>query len=254
MKKNVKIFYLIIILLFSSLNINAEEYPKPDGFINDFANVMQLDDKQELNKYIYLLKQKTGAEIAIATIPSIGDETVEQYAVKLFEKWRIGEKGKDNGVLILLTVKERRIKIEVGYGLEGVITDGKAGEILDTMVIPYFKKNNFSKGLFSGSLEIVRLVAKEYNVDLNIKEQKNIKQDKPESNFVLDLLILIFILFFIFRGRGRRGGFLFFPGPFIGGGFRSGGYSGGNFGGGGFGGFGGFGGGFSGGGGASRGF
>ena len=120
---------LILILL--SLNVVAQQFPQPKGYVNDFANVIPPSQEQQINRICLELKQKTGAQIADVTIQTLGDNYIEDYAVRLFEKWGIGEKGKDNGVLVLNAIRERKIRIEVGYGIEGIIPDGKAGRIRD---------------------------------------------------------------------------------------------------------------------------
>ncbi|MBI5416463.1 TPM domain-containing protein [Candidatus Poribacteria bacterium] len=252
MKK--KLIYVFLIILFVPGIVHAEtQYPSSTGFVNDFANVINQQDHNNLESLIRRLKDKTTAEIAVVTMETIGDEPIDSYAAKLFEKWKIGEKNKDNGVLILAAIKDKKIKIEVGYGLEGAITDGRAGEILDRLVVPNFKQGNYSKGLSECTLEIVRIIAKEYNVDLGVGKPT---EEKSLDNFVdpdIVLLIIIIIIILLSSRRGKRGGFFIFPGPFMGGGGGYGNHSG-NFGGSGFGGFGGFGGGMSGGGGAGRGW
>ncbi len=191
--------------------------------------------------------------MAIVTIDTLGDENIEVYTSKLFEKWKIGDKEKDNGVLLLVVSKDKKIRIEVGYGLEGAIPDGLAGSIIDKSILPYFKQGDFSNGIKEGTIEIVRIIAKEYNVDLGVGKPKS-KNEKYIFNSDWSAVFFIILIIILFFPRRRRRGFTIFPpGPFIGGGY--GGGRGGDFsGGGGFGGFGGFGGGMSGGGGASRGW
>lgn len=239
---------IILILCFLGIGVTATEldYPSSVGWVNDFANVISADDKRQMSNLVQELNDKTKVEIAVVTLPTIGEEAVETYAVKLFEKWKLGEKGKDNGILILLAVKERKVKIEVGYGLEGVIPDGLAGQIIDQTMIPYFKTGDFSSGLKNGAMEVVRIITQEYNV--KIEGVVDRKVENPRVNF-FEILFLLFFGVFSFIGSRRRR--YSHSGA---GGYRSGGFGGGGFGGGMGGGFGGFGGGFSGGGGASRGF
>lgn len=127
---------------------------KPEGFVNDFAHVLSVSDRQTIEAKLQILKQSSGAEIAVVTISSLGDETVETYAVKLFQEWGIGQKGKDNGLLILVATNDRQARIEVGYGLEGDITDLQAGNIIRQVMIPAFKNNDYAAGI-SGAVDAV---------------------------------------------------------------------------------------------------
>ena len=132
----------------------AQEIPKPRGYVNDFASVFTPDTAAGLEDALRLAEQETTAEIVIVTVPNLGGDTIEGYAVELFEQWGIGKKGRDNGVLLLLAVAERKVKIEVGYGLEPYITDGLAGRILDQSVLPDLRGDNFSLGIIKGAQAI----------------------------------------------------------------------------------------------------
>jgi uncharacterized protein len=236
--KNFSSIKYIFIIIFLFLQVNFL-YSKTNGFVIDEANVINSEIKNNINSISTNIEEKTSAEIAVVTVNSLEGETIENFALKVFEKYKIGKSDKDNGVLILLSKEDRQLRIEVGYGLEGVLNDRKAGEIIRNTMIPYFKSGDFSEGTFQGFLEVADIVAKNYNLKLedftNIKRKE---QKKSSNDFGEAILIIIGIFFFIFVLP--RGGFFFFGGP------RGG--SGGS----GFGGFGGFGGGGrSGGGGAS---
>ena len=178
-------------------------------------------------------------------------------AVELFEKWGIGQKGKDEGLLFLLALKERKARIEVGYGLEGIIPDAVARRIYDQAMLPYLKKNKFDLGLGAGVAAAAQIIAKDKGVKLTGVPDVKVKSTGGGAGVILPFILFIVIFFIVaaMRGRGgRRGGgggsFLtgMFLGSMMGGGHSSGGgFS--SFGGGG--GFGGFGGGMSGGGGFS---
>jgi uncharacterized protein len=186
--------------------------------------------------------------LVVVTLPDLGGSDIETYATGLYENWGIGEKGEDRGVLILLAQKERRVRIETGYGAEGILPDGLVGQILDDYVTPWFKRGDFSQGLLNGSLAIAQIVAREAGVQLTGKmELKRARRSLPSWALAILPLFLFFFLV-LGRRRSRMGGLpiIFFP-PMG----RSGGFENDDFGGFG-GGFGGFGGGMSGGGGASR--
>lgn len=133
--------------------------PEPSGYINDFAGVLSSSELQQLKQIAQGLKRESGAELAVVTVSSAAPLDAKMYAVKLFEKWGIGEKGKDNGVLLLLAMKERRVEIEVGYGLEGDLTDAKCGRILDTYAVPYFKQGKMGQGLVATAQALAKVMA-----------------------------------------------------------------------------------------------
>jgi uncharacterized protein len=256
------------------------QYPAYTGYVNDYAGVLDQAAASKLEGLCRALEKKTSAEMAIAVVKSVAPLDPKEYAVKLFEKWKIGKKGKDNGILVLLAMEERRVEIEVGYGLEGVINDAKAGEILDRYVVPLFKQGEFGGGLYNGAAAIAEQVSVAAGQELDEKYQPSTPpgEDSTESIGTVGLALIIVISMF-FSGLlagiigavigacfgfflwgpvgiivGAIGGFVIsYIRIFRGwGGFGGGMFGGSDFGGGGGGGFGGFGGGGSGGGGAGR--
>jgi len=242
------VILLSLLLVLSQGVFGEEDFPKPTGLMNDFAGLIPQGEKRKMEILANEVLQKTGTSVVVVTIPTIGDGDAATYANELYQTWGIGKKGEDKGVLIFLTLKERRIRIETGYGVEGILPDGRVGEILDRYAVPFLKKGQFETGLYNALAAVSQVIAK----DANVKLTGEVKIYSPPRRRVrrvglFPLLLLILILFsFLRRGRGilplllltsigGRGGF--------GGGF-------GGFGGG----FGGFGGGMSGGGGAGRGF
>lgn len=120
---------------------------QPTGLVNDFANVLSAEQKQQLENKLQQFKASTGNEIAVAVINSLQDDIIENFAVDLFKEWGIGQKGQDNGVLILVAKEDRKMRIEVGYGLEGALTDAQSGWIIQQVMKPAFAENNFYQGL-----------------------------------------------------------------------------------------------------------
>ena len=239
-------------VLFSASRSFAQDaaYPQPSGYVVDQSGIIDSDSQRKLNAWILELKQKTTAEVAVVTVDSTEPLPIEEYAVKLVQRWGIGQKGKDNGVLLLIAYKDHAMRIEGGYGLEGAITDALSSQIINEIITPAFKAGDFSGGIEKGTAAIVSLVAKEYNVTLTgVPQPDSLDGQGSSSAWFLLLIICILIAFFFSRGGG---GGMFMPMMLMGG-YGRGGYGGGGFsGGGGFGGgFGGFGGGMSGGGGAS---
>lgn len=270
MKNNKKILSLLIIplLFFTALLIipfktaKGEEIPSPTNlkYINDYVGIIDGSTKEYIVSVGKELEDKTGAQAVVVIINSLEGYEIRDYAYNLFTKWGIGEKEKDNGLLILLSIKDRKWSVEVGKGLEGAIPDVLSNKVMEEAAVPEFKKSNYDDGIIKAYSNFSDLIGKEYGVTLEKNERVNYRLEEQEGLpipvfFILGLLLLdiIFnrariirflleILFWssIFRGgKGGRGG----PG--------GGGFGGGNFGGGSGGGFGGGG---SGGGGSSGGW
>jgi uncharacterized protein len=237
--------------------------------VNDFANVIDPADEQRLDEMIRSLQAASGDAVVIATVETAAPyATPRDYAVKLFENRGsgIGTRGKDNGVLILVALKERRVEIEVGYGLEEFITDGFAGETSRDYIAPQFRTGRYGAGLLAGTSRIINRIAERRNIELS-GVPRPAERRRPPFRIPVPLIIAIFIAIMLLsrRRRGPRGGRRYWGGggwsgwssgvgPFGGGAWTRGGFGGG-FGGGGFGGgFGGFGGGRSGGGGGGAGW
>ncbi len=258
MKKLFSVFcFVLIISVLLSVSSFAVKLPEPtnDFFVNDFANVIDEEDEKELMKIGENLFVKTGAQVVVVTVDTLDGADVSEYVLELGRKWGVGDKEKNNGVVLLLSVSERQITIQVGYGLEGRLTDGKTGRILDKYAIPYLKNNDFSTGLTEAYKAIVSEVYAEYGETPpeNLNEYDSYDVSDSTAFKVIRTIILIIVILVLIFGRRRRRHIFF--GPFYGG-FSGGGDSfggGSSFGGGRGGGFSGGGGSF-GGGGSSRGF
>jgi uncharacterized protein len=238
---------------------NAERpFPRPTGLVNDFANVISPPYEQRLTALTGELLEKTGVPVVVVTMPDIGGAEYNDYANRLYSSWGIGKKGQDKGVLIFVTIKERKMRIETGYGVEGILPDGLAGEIRDRYMLPYLKENKFGEGLLKGTLAVAQVIAKSEGVRLKGEVANEEPEKKPSGLSFLPIVFILIVFLLILRSRG--GSWLFFL-PLLfglsGGAGHGSRYSSRGFGGsfGGFGGgFGGFGGGMSGGGGAGGGF
>ncbi len=224
--------------------------PRPTGFVNDYANVFAPENTARLEQLCRIIQfQLDSIEFAVVTVPSLEDNAIEEVAVRWFEAWKIGKKGKDNGLLLMIAPKERKVKLEVGYGLEPILNDALAGEMLDRGFVNTFRMTqNYGDAAFNTVSLIALRIAKIEGKKLDGVQLQPVKQTQRRQSF--PYLWVIFIIFFIvMRSRSR---YWWLPGIF--GGFGGFGGGGGGFGGFGGGGFGGFGGGGSGGGGASRSF
>ncbi len=150
---------LALFLSFGLCGYAAPEYPSPHGYINDFAGALDPATIAKLEALIKDLEAKTSTELAVVTVKTVSPLPLKTYAVELFKRWGIGKKGKNNGVLFIVATQDRRVEIEVGYGLEGVLTDGKCGEILDRHVVPHFKQSHWSKGILEGAQAIAATIS-----------------------------------------------------------------------------------------------
>jgi uncharacterized protein len=257
---------LIVILLSvpAATGYAQADLPMPTHYVEDYANVINDSDEHSLNGILQELEQKTGVQYIVLTVLSTGGLPIEQFSIELAEKWKLGQKGKDNGMLFVLSKNDRRWRFEVGYGLEGFITDQYCGRIGRNTLVPYLKREDYSRGIYEANLKIIQRIATEAGVSLTgmpkvVPAPARAPQGRRTGLPCCSVLLFIFFMLLILGGRGRGMGWWFLL-PFMMGGFgghggygRSGSFGGGSFGGG-FGGFGGGMGGGFGGGGASGGW
>lgn len=250
MNKKTPLLLLVLIgLLLLNIPILAAEPPIPapsnQFYVLDQANVLDQTVEQTIVQTSAALAQKTKAQVVVVTVASLQDYSPEEYALAILRQWGIGDKQLNNGVLLLVSPQDRVSRIEVGYGLEGALPDGKTGRLQDEFMIPYFQQNDYNKGILNGYLAITKEVANEYKVALEVKEPQAIPSTTRADRSTplpwwASLLIVIGVVLLLILDNRFFGGF--FTGLIIGMLLRGGGRGGGG-GGGGFGGFGGSGGG-----------
>lgn len=239
MKKKIVIGVILIFFTFcTNIYANVSYSPTNNFFVNDFANILSSSTESAIQQMAVSTQNATTAQIVVVTVPDLEGRDIEGYSNELFNTWKIGSEEKDNGVLLLISSGDRKVRIEVGYGLEGAINDAKAGRILDDVAIPYMKNNDYDTAVLGVVTQLQGIIYNEYGIEGgfdNYEENKTVEVISalvPIGFVVLFIFLRIFLAskgIFIFGGFGGRG-------PFGGGG----GFSGG--------------GGSSGGGGASRGF
>ncbi len=246
---------LLVLCLFLPGTWSAAQLPEPTNelYVLDQAKVMSNETRSMILNTSQELARLTKAQVAVVTIKTLDDQPLEEVSLGILRKWGLGDKKLNNGVLILLVTEDRRAKIEVGYGLEGALTDGKTGRIQDEYMLPYYKKGDYDSGLRNGYAAIVQEVAKEYEVNLAVNPAQQAPSSEPVNNednlpSWVKILGIVFILILIWLDYRFLNGFIF--GFLLGMIFRGGGGGGGGFGGGGSSG----GGGSGGGGGSSRGW
>ncbi len=236
--KSLLLIFLIGLITLQGL---ALEIPPLKRRVTDLAGVLSSTEQMRLEQKLYLFETKTSNQIVVLIIPSLKGESLEDYSIKVTDKWKLGDQKKENGVLLLISINDRRIRIEVGYGLEGALTDLISSSIIRNDIAPGFRSGNYYAGIDAGISSIMLATKNEYKADPR-KYQRS-RRETGSSFGSLIFFILFFLLFLISGRRGRRGLFWALLGASM---FRGSG-SGGGFGGG-FGGFSGGGGGFGGGG------
>lgn len=236
-------------------------YPQPEGYVSDFAHVIDAASKSQIEAYAAAVQQATGAQMALVTIPSLEDEPIEDVTNTIFRAWGVGEKGKNDGIMLLLSIGDRHSRLEIGYGLEPILPDGLAGQVLREMR-PALRQGSYGDAMIAAAQRIGSTIAQSKNVQLTAHLPQPRTQPDMSDNINWPMILGLAALVLLFaRAGGPRGygggGMGVLPWLLLGnllGGRRSnyGGRSGGGFGGFDSGdGFGGFGGGDSGGGGAS---
>ena len=155
-----RVLFLTFNFAFLIAAVAAQSLPKATGRINDFANVIDAATEADIDRRLDQLEQQTSSEIAVATVESLNGIPVEEYANKLFKEWGIGQARQDNGVLVLIAPNDREMRIEVGYGLEGVLPDGLAGQVIRDDFTPRFRENDYSGGIRNGVTHLIDIVEK----------------------------------------------------------------------------------------------
>lgn len=237
MKRWLIYFILLLQCFFAACATAAPQIPpKPTAaagiYVQDYAQVLSAEDKRRLLSIGQELDDKTTAQLAVVTVNTLDGQPIEDYALAILREWGIGSKEKNNGALIVVAVQDRRSRIEVGYGLEGLLTDGLTGRIQDQAMIPYFRKGNYAAGIVNGYAVTASLIAKDAGVQLTAVNSEQIAVPAKTTNntdqeypFWLKLLIgagivLLLIIdnlflggvltqmlfFMLLRGRGGGGG------------------------------------------------
>lgn len=253
MRPRMKCAVLLAVVVVFAACASAEPVAslKPTDCVNDFANVLSPAITTQLKEMCRQVLDKAQASLVVVTIKSTDGQPIFDYAVDLYQKWGIGQKGKDRGVLILLAVQDRKYYVNVGYGLEGILPDGKVGGF-GREAVPYLQRDDYDGAVSLLTSRVADVIAKDAGVDITTSQPRRIEpltSSRPTGLTTAQIIALIVLIVFVLAVPPLRR-LLFYMFLFGGGGGR-GGYSGGGGGfGGGGGGFGGFGGGSTGGGGA----
>lgn len=250
------LIWTMVLLVFGGASVgDAQKIPTlPTDPVVDLAGIIDNNAETKLNRYLRELEEKTSAQMAVLTIKSLEGRALEEFSINIaHDKWKLGQKGKDNGVLMLIALDDRKYRIEIGYGLEGVLPDSLVGGIGRQYLQPYFRKGDYTTGIYAAAVVIANEIANDAGVKIAglpaVKKAYSAKKRAASTSVLGKIFSLLFfvIMVIVFIKNPRFFlAFLFFSS--MGGRRGHWGGSGGGFGGGGFGGFGGGGGGFGGGG------
>ncbi len=237
---NKKIYLVVGLLLITFCLQSAVKMPELKMMVNDYAGILSTQEEGELEQLLRSTESGTSAEIALLTVKNLSGLTIEDYSMRVVEQWKLGKSDRDNGILLLVSVDDRKVRLEVGYGLEDIVTDAKSSYIINTLIIPEFRKGDYYQGIREGLRAASGLVNDTYIISDEELSQYEQSQARNRKGSGIPVGLIIFILFMIISMRRRRGGILpwLFLGSMMGGrgGGRSGGFGGFSGGGGGFGG------------------
>jgi len=207
MKLSGRAIILSLFLLCGCLSyVDALEVPEhPRGRITDFTHTLSTNEISHLDQKLADFEKQTTNQIAVLMIPSLEGDSLEDYSIRLADKWKIGQKGKDNGVILLIVKKDRKLRIEVGYGLEGVLPDGLAGSIIRNKIAPFFKKEEFYLGINHGTTAIIKAISPAFRPTKPKgppTKPKVRETSRSPITPITDLLISFVIFFIIFSPIG----------------------------------------------------
>ncbi|HOQ12829.1 MAG: hypothetical protein BWY23_01769 [Spirochaetes bacterium ADurb.Bin218] len=209
-------FLLSILLIFISIKLMAFNIPQLNSHVNDYGDMISAEMEATLEEKLIQLEKSDSTQIVILTVKSLEGYPIEEYSINVAKSWKIGQKKLDNGVLFIVSRDDRKMRIEVGYGLEGKLTDLLAGRILDLEVKPHFKAGNYDKGFESGVLAIIAAVKGEYSVSQAIEVKNNESSGEDSVPWLFLLFFIIFGGVTIYLGRKKLlwsviGGGILFP-------------------------------------------
>ncbi len=188
LKKHCSVFFILISFLFIHEALSLSIPEKPSGYVNDYANLLSSPEKEKLKNILHDFEKETTNQIVIVTFNSLEGESLEDFSIHLAQKWKVGTKKNDNGIILLIFKKEHEVRIEVGYGLEGVLPDAKADQIIRHEIIPAFKEGDFDNGILNGVNAIIKTTKGEYS-NTSSRESK-------ENNYnMLPIIVFLYLIF-----------------------------------------------------------
>lgn len=185
---------ILALVLILTPSAHALDVPKLTGYVNDYAGMISSQAKTTLEQELRAFEQSDSTQIVIVTIPSLQGEVLEEFSIKIADAWKIGQKGKDNGVIFLVSKEERKLRVEVGRGLEGKLTDLMAGRIIDLVVKPRFKRGDFDGGFITGAHALIDASRGEFKVDPNTGRQQGAARHESSSRLIVFLFFAGIVL------------------------------------------------------------
>ncbi len=208
---------LVLALVMISSPLFAATVPALKGRVNDYAKIIRDSDEREIEEYLAGLEQSSGIQIAVLTMASLEGEDISSFGIKVADKWQLGDKEKDNGAILIIAYAEHDLRIEVGDGLEGFLTDAKCGLILRNVIVPEFRDGNYSEGILKGVKNLGAVASGDESA-----VSKSVREGESSSNsdgLVPVFAILVWLILFVCaiasgtrRGRGRRRGRYYYNG------------------------------------------
>ena len=197
MKKRLLLFLFFLLSVVPSTAFALTTVsPTENFYINDYANILSNETEKYILEHSVSLANATKAQIVVVTIPSLNGENLEEYSTALFRKFGIGDKDENNGLLLLLALEERKMRVEVGYGLEGLLPDGKTGRFQDDYMIPYFRNDDFDEGMLNGYKAFFQEIANYYEYDGNVDEPTS--NDSEDDDIIMAIITIIQLGMWIF--------------------------------------------------------
>ena len=191
MDVKIKKISLLLILFFCSIAVFALNVPKWEGPVLDLANVLSASEETELYDYLVSLERQTGIQMAVLTINSLEGNNIENYSIKVAENWKLGQEKEDNGALLVVSVGDRQLRIETGYGLESLLTDAKCGLIIRNVITPYFRNGDYGTGIINGIKNMAGIATE----DLELVDNSVVNESSTSDSDDLAIAIFFFFVF-----------------------------------------------------------
>ena len=179
----------------------ALKVPELKGRVNDYANIISQSDEEEISRYLAAVEKQTTAQIVVLTVPSLKGDDIASFGIKVADSWKIGQSGKDNGVILIVAMQEHDVRIETGYGVEDTLTDVKCGLILRNVIIPEFKNGKYSRGILNGVKNIGGVISG----DTEIIDDDVLNEKSDDDSLVGAVFMIIWLVFFFIIITSKNG-------------------------------------------------
>ncbi len=201
--RTTRLLVSLLLLIAAGVTARALEVPKLQSRVTDLAGILAPAQAAALEAKLEELERTDSTQIAVLIIPSLEGEVLEDFSMRVAEAWRLGQKGRDNGALLLIAMKERKVRIEAGYGLEPKLTDAKARQIIETQILPHFRQGDFNGGVDAGITAMIQVVRGTYQASSRPDGNNSSRSARPSWDWII---ILLFPLFWILSATGKWGG------------------------------------------------